>query len=168
MKRTGMVLMCVFTMMWACSSNGEQKKESGKPRVKNPDAFAEAAFNLYNQSIISLFELVGSKPEITEELREKVAKHKAATIDEMVKLGHARAKMNEEDQRSCSARLERKTAQVSREPWNGVMNDAVPHYRKIDRAFADELASFNIITQYSQFELLKKQLPSEAQRLGIE
>jgi len=167
MKKMGMIFLGAFTLMWACSGSGEQKG-SGKTKVKNPDAFAEAVFDLYNKSIISLFDLVGSKPELTDDLREKVAKHKAATIDEMVKLGHARAKMNEDDQRSCSARLERKISQVAREQWSGVMNDAVPHYRKIDRAFADELSSFNIITQYSQFELLKKQLPAEAQRLGIE
>jgi hypothetical protein len=36
-----------------------------------------------------------------------------------------------------------------------------------ERDLANELSSFNILTQYAFFDLLKRQEPDEAQRLGI-
>ena len=40
-------------------------------------------------------------------------------------------------------------------------------YAKKDQDLGKLIGSFNIITQYCQFELLKKQEPKEAERLGI-
>jgi hypothetical protein len=48
------------------------------------------------------------------------------------------------------------------------MSDAVNHYRNEDNDFANTLAEFNTLTQYADFDLLKKQKPDEATRLGIQ
>ena len=42
------------------------------------------------------------------------------------------------------------------------------HYAQMDREFGNLLASFNVLSQYASFDLLKKQLPEEAKRLGID
>ena len=40
-------------------------------------------------------------------------------------------------------------------------------YQAKDAGLGDLITSFNILTQYANFELLKKQAPEEAKRLGI-
>ena len=42
------------------------------------------------------------------------------------------------------------------------------HYAGLDMNLSNLIASFNIITQYAIFDLLKKQNSAEAKRLGIE
>ncbi|MGK2965429.1 MAG: hypothetical protein ACSLFM_07470 [Tepidiformaceae bacterium] len=50
--------------------------------------------------------------------------------------------------------------------------DANAHYNGVSddpsRALASELASMNVLTRYAFFELLKQQVPAEAERLGID
>jgi hypothetical protein len=46
-------------------------------------------------------------------------------------------------------------------------NSAMDHYRPQDREFANFIASFNVLTQYAFFDLLRQQEPGEAQRLGV-
>jgi len=46
--------------------------------------------------------------------------------------------------------------------------DIYNSYPEDDLAFKNLLASFNILTQYADFDLLKQQAPEEAARLGIE
>ncbi len=50
-----------------------------------------------------------------------------------------------------------------------VMNQAHQHYYGTENyELSKNISSFNIIMQYAQFELVKKQAPDEAARLGIE
>ena len=77
--------------------------------------------------------------------------------------------MSEYDQKTSSDQLGVKINNIARNPaWGRTQNEARIHYAKIDAELAALIGSFNIITQYSQFELIKKQEPAEAERLGIE
>jgi hypothetical protein len=48
------------------------------------------------------------------------------------------------------------------------LSQAVQRFNSTDPALAKELTSLNVITQYAFFELLQKQEPEEAKRLGID
>ena len=52
--------------------------------------------------------------------------------------------------------------------WPASVQGQQGELAKTHRELANEIAQFNVITQYANFELLKKQLPEEAERLGIE
>lgn len=46
--------------------------------------------------------------------------------------------------------------------------EATNYYMSQDAALHKELSDFNILTQYASFDLLKKQAPEEAARLGLQ
>jgi hypothetical protein len=56
---------------------------------------------------------------------------------------------------------------VYNQPAYATYGEAVTHYFD-NKELHKLLTDFNIITQYADFELLKKQAPEEASRLGIE
>lgn len=158
----------VMAILIGCGSGdgGSSKKD-----LKNitPDDWAGEVFSLYEKSIVKLDELIGTKPALNDELKKKVADLKNSIVDELIPLGKARAAMSETDQKLCSAKLELKLERITGNPaWGRALNDARPFYSKKDNDFGILIGSFNIITQYAQLELLKRQEPKEAARLGIQ
>jgi hypothetical protein len=103
-----------------------------------------------------------------EQIKDEVVKLKEDTISTMVDLGKAREKLSESQKSIVNMNLISKMGSVSSMPEYEVYQNAVQHYNTVDSEFSSLLSEFNIITQYSQFELLKKQAPDEAKRLGIE
>ncbi len=101
-----------------------------------------------------------------EEARGMLGDMKNWTIELMVDLGREREAMSEEDRavvdRILSERITSIPADLFREYQEGQI------FYKEDSDLFKLIADFNIITQYANFDLLKKQLPDEAVRLGIE
>jgi hypothetical protein len=169
-----LIILFSFMFLTACnkqeSSNQENNKQSKKEtKEMTPDTWAEEVNSIYDKSITKLDETIGSKPPLTEELKKKVEEIKNSIILELLEYGKARNKMNETDQKLCSSKLSLKLDRIVKNPgWDRSINKVRMDYDKADQAFGKQIMSFNIITQYAQFELLKKQEPSEAKRLGIE
>jgi hypothetical protein len=163
------LLSMVILIIIGCGK-GENGNTSGK-EIKDltPDKWADQVYAIYEKSIVKLDEIIGTKPAITDELKKQVTILKNSIIDECIPLGKARARMSEADQKMCSAKLGLKLDRIASNPaWARTQNDARMFYSKTDAQFGLLVASFNIITQYAQFELLTKQEPAEAKRLGIE
>ncbi len=164
-----LIITVALMVFFAGCNNGQTNKNQEKKMKKlNSLEWAEAVYAIYDDCITELDGLVGEKPEPDAALKEKVETLKVSVISRLLPLGAMRAEMAESDQKSASAQLGSKMIGISKNPgWGRTQNDARIHYAKSDPGLAALIASFNIITQYAQYELLKKQEPAEAERLGL-
>jgi len=78
-----------------------------------------------------------------------------------------REALDESGRSTVDSQINMKMNSLYKAPWYATYNDVQQHYFQ-DRDFHKVIISFNIITQYASFDLLKKQEPEEAQRLGIQ
>ena len=91
---------------------------------------------------------------------------KAGTIDLMVGMGKEREAMSVEDRAVVDRILSDKISGISTDLFKQYQDGQT--FYKDDAELFNLIADFNIITQYANFDLLKKQLPEEAKRLGIQ
>lgn len=162
-------LLAAMIILFAGCNNGQTNKKSDQKMKKlSTLEWAGEVYAIYEDSYNQLDALLGQKPDFTPKLTEDVKAIKASVIEKMLPLGKMRAEWNEADQKTSSDQLGVKIFNISRNPaWPRVNNEARIYYAKINPEIAALISSFNIITQYSQFELLGKQEPLEAERLGI-
>jgi hypothetical protein len=133
-----------------------------------PEIFASEVFSIWQQSIEKLHELIEQKPQVSEDLKEKMNQLKEDTIQQLIPFGYAHALLTPELQQACSNRLIMKSGMLaSNAAWSVVMNDCFRHYLALSTDISNIISSFNVITQYADYKLLCKQLPQEAARLGI-
>jgi len=166
MKALAVKIVLVMIGLAGCTgTKGHDLKRS--PNIKNPDDYAEEVFDVCNKSMIRLYLLVGGMPDINDSIRYEVKLIRDQAIEELVYLGKAREKMNKPDRDGCCEKLKQKIPMISRSASAGLLDVAVPHYRAIDRSFANELDAFTERAIYARFELLREQFPEEANRLGI-
>lgn len=164
MKNFIVLFSIVFLACGTSSNEGNQKKK--KPMTA--ESYATEVYQIWEESINKLNALIGSKPEFSQELVEKVSALKEETIQLLLPYGKEHAALSVEDQKSWSNKIAMKMGVMSsNQAWKNVMNDCYQHYFQIDYKFGSLIAGFNVITQYADFALLKKQLPAEADRLGI-
>lgn len=88
------------------------------------------------------------------------------TIELMVGLGKEREALSAADRATTDRVLSSRMAGVSPDLFKEYQ--AGQAFYKDDKELFNLIADFNIITQYANFDLLKKQLPAEAKRLGIQ
>lgn len=91
-------------------------------------------------------------------------------IHKLVELGRVKEVLDEADRASVDSDLRSRIFPLSDEAWYITYKDTYDDYAYASGnvEFCNLLASFNILTQYADFTLLKQQLPDEASRLGIE
>jgi hypothetical protein len=100
------------------------------------------------------------------ELKPMLIDMKAGTIDLMVGLGREREAMSGKDRAMVDQVLQNRITLIQTDLFKK-FQDGQSFY-KSDAVLFNLIADFNIITQYANFDLLKKQLPEEAKRLGIQ
>lgn len=165
--KASVVFLMMFILGYPGCSGIKDHNINDCPKIKNPDDFAEEVFDVCNKSMTRLYLLVGGMPDINDSIRYEVKLIRDQAIEELVYLGKAREKMNKPAREGCSEKLKQKLPMIRRSASAGLLDVAVPHYRAIDRSFANELDAFSRLAIYAQFELLREQLPEEAKRLGI-
>ena len=147
----------------------EQKEETAKPeevKVETPKQLGEAIGDLYVEAMTEITNLTKDKPEVAA-VKAEVEKLKESYVQKLVELGKKREALDQQDRETVDSSVRAGLGGISRDVY-GTYREAQSHYRQKDIDFANLLASFNTITQYANFDLLKKQLPDEAKRLGIE
>jgi len=143
-----------------------QKPESKKPtKPLSPSEIGTSIGQIYYESMASLTKLVKNLPP-PNEIKQRVLDLKEATVQRLVVLGREREKLNPTDRQAVDTTTRIRANMINTNDFN-VMQAANAHYMSQDLDFANTVSSFNIITQYAFFELLKKQLPAEAARLQI-
>lgn len=135
------------------------------PKALTSDELGEKTGSLYVGSIEAVTKLLASKPDAAAAL-PKVKELKEQTIQKLVELGRLREAMNAADRANVDRGIQSALMACAREPWYATYGELSTHYFK-DQDMQRTLASFNIIGQYANFDLLKSQEPDEATRLGI-
>jgi len=107
--------------------------------------------------------LIGTTPAA---VKSKVLEVKEGYVRKLFALGKLRELMNEGDRKTVDAQISLKLNAIPSDLFH-LYSQAHQYYSPKDRELAELISGFNIITQYANFDLLKKQAPAEAARLGI-
>ena len=169
MKRAFSIVIITVSLFMAMGC-GEQPAGISTPAEPeenmSPQQLGEAIGTLYIKAMEEVTVLIKDKPDpetITaplQTLKEKYIKH-------FIKFGEKRKMLPANDRNTVDSTIRLQMNKLMHVPWYKTYNDAQMHYHKIDPELRKLILEFNIITQYADFELLKKQAPEEAQRLGI-
>lgn len=131
-----------------------------------PEAVAKRIYDDFVAMNAELRELLRGSPTAAQ-LKPKVAELKNRYIDKFVSSGRVRAKMSAADAAKVDAEF-RRLLFAPPTIDNAALVETGNRLNATDPDLAQQLTSLNILTQYAFFELLKKQEPAEAARLGIE
>ncbi|MFC2168002.1 hypothetical protein ACFLRW_03385 [Acidobacteriota bacterium] len=180
MKATKITLSLLFGLVLlfpACSGGGgenadvvqkaeENVTETPEKKELSPAEIGDHIGELYLNAMQDIIEILKDKPDAPS-IKSRVEELKETHVQKFVELGKLREDLNDTDKGMLDSTLRQKIYAVSKEPWFDTFNEIQMHYFS-NREFHKIVISFNIISQYADFELLKKQEPEEAKRLGIE
>jgi len=144
----------------AVETKAERKAEM------SPAEIGQQISALYVKTMGDLVELLEDKPEPSA-VQPDVEALKEACVNGMVELGRKREALDQAGRATVDSQISSKMYSFSKDPVFTSFNDIQQHYFQ-NQDFHKIVMSFNIITQYANFDLLKKQEPEEAQRLGIQ
>ena len=170
MSKRFLVIACLLLtcgLLWGCKKEangekvaGQETKEGKKDMVLNPVQLSEAISGVYAKALSDVVAALEGNPA-EEEVREKIEKIKEDAIKELVALGHKKQAMSDEQKANINFMVGMNIRGVE---GFQAYSDAVEGYKG---DFHSLLLEFNVITQYADFELLTKQSPEEAKRLGV-
>ena len=134
--------------------------------VAGPEALAKVIYDDFVAMNKELAAMLTGDPAAAQ-LRPKVTDLKNRYVEKFVAAGRVRAKMNSADAATVESEV-RRMLFASPAIDTTALSAAVQRFNSSDVELAQQITSLNILTQYAFFELLKKQEPAEAARLGIE
>ncbi len=144
--------------------SGAQIEHAPATEATTPETLGEMLGSSYVETLRQVVAILEDRPS-ADEARASLTEIKEAKIEMLVPLGRKREAMSEEDRATVDRILNRRITMVPGDLFKQYA-EARRHYQG-DRTLALLIADFNIITQYANFDLLKKQLPAEAERLGL-
>jgi hypothetical protein len=142
------------------------KQKAAKEAEMSPTEIGQQVGELYVKTMGNLIDLLKEKPEAAE-VKPKVEVLKEACVMKMVEFGKKREVLDASGRSTVDSQIRMKVNSLYNDPVFTSFNDIQQHYFQ-NQDFHKVVMSFNIITQYANFDLLRKQAPEEAQRLGIQ
>ena len=155
----------------SCSGNSSQSvkeevTEEVKPKGLTPEELGGEISDLYKRALVEVTDLTKESPAATD-VQPKIVELKEKYIQELVELGRKREALEDEGKSKVDLTIRMALQNAYSATTYTAYTEAINVYLDNSK-FYKLLADFNIITQYSNFDLLKQQEPEEAQRLGIE
>ena len=159
------------------ASKGTTTGTKGDGKAATPaakQAWADRVFDIYVSAFKETNAALEKEPPAAEAL-PKLQAIRDKAIEALVPLGREREAMDAAARTQADAQLRMKvmmdfgsteTYKAYAKLFNETYNITKMKTDE-EKAFQKLLAGMNIITQYASFELLKKQEPKEAERLGI-
>lgn len=171
-KSFSIIAISLFFII-ACSANTSENENNNvtendeiEPIVELlPDELGQKIGDNYIEMFSELNNLLEKKLEV-EELKPQLADLKEKYIIIFVKFGSQREKFSETEKTKVNTAIRSIFRTMDSELMDR-FNESINYYREIDNDLANEIVTFNILTQYADYELLIKQEPEEAKRLGI-
>jgi hypothetical protein len=145
---------------------GKDAKKENKTKKLSDEELGKRICTLYTDVMAEIAKMVGTKPDIPL-IKQPILDLKERAIKELVILGKMKVGRNTQQRAMIDLTIMNMFSRMEKAVDFKYFQEAITFYRTKDRDFSDLLMSFNIITQYADFELLKKQAPKEAERLGI-
>jgi len=133
--------------------------------LADPAKIGDEVAQIYIQTFVETADLLKGSPP-AEEIAKPIAELKEKQITRLVELGKKIEGMSAADK----AVVQSKVSAAYRDPK---FKEAFAVYSAERNKYIDDkelyanLKSFNILTQYAFFDLLRKQAPEEAERLGV-
>jgi len=149
-----LLLIMVLTLAGTAYANMETAENLGKKIGSS-----------YVETLKQVVAMLNDKPAAAD-AKAMLTDMKNWTIELMVSLGKEREALSAADRATVDRVLGSRIAGVSPDLFKEYQDGQT--YYKDDKELFNLIADFNIITQYANFDLLKKQLPEEAKRLGIQ
>ena len=134
-------------------------------QAQSPDELGKAIADNYLEAIKKLNELMKDKPDATD-LTPKVEALKEETIKKMVEIGKKVAVLDAASQAKVNSKVSMAFNTLPGDVFKA-FSEGQQFYLQKDAKLGNTIKDFNIITQYAFYDLLKKQAPKEAERLGI-
>ena len=134
-------------------------------QAQSPDALGKAIADKHLEALKQLDALMKDRPE-PKDLTPKVEALKEETIKQMVELGRKVEALDEAGKKKVDAKVSMAFGSMPMDVFKP-FSEGQQFYAKKDPKLGKTIKDFNIITQYAFFDLLKKQDPKEAERLGI-
>ena len=160
-KRIILWLPVVFLV--AFSACGDSGKETSS--AMTPEQLGKAIADVYVKCMTKVTDMTAEKEDVSI-LKPKLETYQEEVISKLVELGKKREAMGIDDRATVDRNISAGFSALPREIYTRY-NEGYKHYAGVDRETGNLIASFNTITQYANFDLLKKQNPKEAERLGI-
>ncbi len=165
------VVGCGSSAATTTTSSGEAASTTGVPTTETATLSAadlgQAAGTAWAQAMQELNGLLAGQPEAAS-VSGKVAALKEQYVQKLVAYGRQREELDESGKAQMSAAVVSALSAAADQEWYKTYMNNYNAYASGDVGFVNLLASFNILTQYSDFDLLKAQAPKEAERLGIQ
>ena len=145
----------------------EPEPESAEPAT-DPQQLGTAIGLLYCQAIVSLAALIERHSDDPAQLSRNAEQLRQDTIPLLVSRGHERQALPDAARAAVDAATTAQVQRVDARAFATMQQAPVKLYKgKEMMAFMNLTASFNVITQYAAFELLRKKNPGEADRLSL-
>ena len=120
----------------------------------------------YCDAIVSLASLIDVHLADPTRLEAETTALKEEVIATLVRQGRARAALTVDERVRVDAVTATEIQRVDPQAWQ-TMSSAIMTLMFTHHTLSQTLSSFNVITQYAAFELLRVQHPDEADRLGL-
>ncbi len=136
------------------------------PATLTPKELGDKIGVVYVGSLEAVTKLLENKPDAATALPQ-VTTLKEQTIQQLVELGKQREALNAAGRASVDNAINSALISIASAPWYTTYTELSQYYFDKNQDLQKALASFNIIGQYANFDLLKQQAPQEAARLGL-
>lgn len=148
------------------AADGADENSDRVEVITDPEALGNRVADIYEEMYADLNGLV-SQGLSAEEVWPELTAMKEDYISQFVELGAVREGMTEGQKQTINLTINSRFYNLDMDVFNSV-NDAIIFYRDQDNSLSNEISQMNILTQYSDYELLRQQEPEEAARLGIQ
>lgn len=165
-------LLCLaflLPIMSCGQSGGDAENAGGDDAVAEgmtPEELADAIMTTYREAIGEVVTLTAGMPD-AESIYDDAVALKEKYVQKFVAYGKQKAAMSEADRSTVDSKLRIGMSSFYGDPTFKAYMEATNAYISTHRELHKTLADFNVITQYADFELLRKQSPKEAERLGV-
>ncbi|MCK0150683.1 hypothetical protein MWU54_11655 [Marivita sp. S6314] len=156
----GLSLVVAATILWTAPVHAADPKKTG-----------EQIYQIYVDTMSRSNAVLADTPAPSPEIAAQLDAIKEDAITELVALGRDVADMSDADRATVEAVVSSSVSSIHR---NSDTKQVYADYQAVwgayvggDRDFFDRIKSLNILTQYAFFDLLRKQAPKEADRLGV-
>lgn len=170
-----MAMVLVALLVAACGGGAETAPTAAaeeapaaapSPQEMTPAELGQAIGTVYVEAMNDVVAAMEGRPPAAE-VEPEIAEIQESAVSRLVELGRAREALPPADRATVDAKVRSAVRGLPSETFTAYA-EGQNHYLASDRELADLIASFNVLTQYANFDLLKKQEPKEAERLGIQ
>lgn len=162
MKQLSLIFLCAIALCVSACSKDAGSEPSGP---LGPGDLGKKIGETYVSAMDELVAMTEGLPPVAE-VKPKVDKLKEKYVGLLVGYGKKREALAADDKNRCDREIRPFMSKVA--PQFSKLQTATTHYRKDNNDFANLVGSFNTITQYANFDLLRKQSPDEMKRLGLQ